>query len=175
MASAPRPLPDDPDLGWLRKGAKELRREHPGWRLAEAQRSLAQHHGYPSWPALKGYVELVRSHRRAPDEVPEQSDPRDEFLRLACLTYGADDPARLARAAALDVPVDTVHVAAARADVEALRRLLPTASAVEDGGPFRWAPLAYLAYARHDPLVAESQVVDSARLLLEHGADPDTG
>ena len=175
MADAPHALPDDPDLEWLRKRAKELRREHPGWKLAEAQRTLARRFGYPSWPALKRYVELVRSYRRAPDELPEQADPRSEFLRLACLTYGADDPVRWARAAAMDVPVDTVHVAAARADVRALRTLLATGSAVQQGGPFQWAPLAYLAYARHDPSVTEAQVTESARLLIEHGADPDTG
>jgi ankyrin repeat protein len=175
MADAPRALPDDPDLGWLRKQAKELHRERPGWKLADAQRALAQRFGYPSWPALKRHVELVRAHRRAPDEVPEQADPRDEFLRLACLTYGADDPARWSRAAAMDVPVDTVHVAAARADVRALRALLRAQSAVEEGGPFGWAPLGYLAYARHDPDVTEPDVLDSARLLLQHGADPDTG
>ena len=38
-------LPDDPDLGWLRKAAKRLRREHPEWRLHEAQRDLARHFG----------------------------------------------------------------------------------------------------------------------------------
>lgn len=175
MAGAPHDLPDDPDLGWLRKRAKELRRERPGWKLAEAQRALAQRFGYPSWPALKRHVELVRAYRRAPDEVAEQADPRDEFLRLACLTYGADDPSRWSRAAAMDVPVDTVRVAAARADLTALRSLLATGSAVEEGGPFGWAPLCYLTYARHDPAVTESQVLGSARLLLEHGADPDAG
>ena len=92
-------LPDDPDLGWLRKRAKEIKREHPGWKLADAQLDLARHYEFPSWPALKRYVELVRSYRRAPDEVGEQARPEDEFLRLACLTYGADDPQRRARAA----------------------------------------------------------------------------
>ncbi|SDP64765.1 Ankyrin repeat-containing protein [Pedococcus dokdonensis] len=175
MADAPLSLPDDPDLGWLRKRAKDLRRDHPEWKLADAQRVLARRFGYPSWPALKRYVELVRSYRRAPDLVPEQDDPRDEFLRLGSLTYGADDPARWAAAAAMQVPVDTVHVAASRADVAALRRLLVDGSATREGGPFAWAPLAYLAYARHDPHVTEAQVLGSARLLLEHGADPDTG
>jgi ankyrin repeat protein len=33
----------------------------------------------------------------------------------------------------------------------------------------------YLAYARHLPDCTELQLVDSARLLLEHGADPNVG
>ena len=173
-------LPDDPDLGWLRKAAKRLRREHPEWRLADAQRELARHFEFPSWPALKRHVELVRAHRRAPDEVPPQSDPAQELLRLACLTYGADDPARRHEAAALSPSVPTagdVWVAAVRADVDALRRILTTdpGAATREGGPFRWTPLTYLAYARLEPAATEEQTLTAARLLLDHGADPDTG
>ena len=175
MADAPHSLPDDPDLGWLRKRAKELRREHPEWKLAEAQWALAKQFGYPSWPALKRYVELVRSYRRAPDEVPRQPDPRDEFLRLACLTYGADDPARWSEAASMDVPVDTVPRRSCARRRRGAATLLATSSAVEEGGPFGWAPLAYLAYARHDPDVTEAQVLEScatppgARRRSRHG------
>lgn len=173
-------LPDDPDLGWLRKAAKRLTREHPEWRLHEAQRQLARHFEFPSWPALKRHVELVRSYRRAPDQVPEQADPAHELLRLACLTYGADDPDRRRRAAALGARVptgDDVLVAAARADTAALRRLLAEdpRRAMREGGPFRWPPLAYLAYARLDPAPDEEDTLEAARLLLDHGADPDTG
>lgn len=173
-------LPDDPDLGWLRKRAKDLRREHPEWRLADAQRELARHLEFPSWPALKRHVELRRAYRRAPDQVGEQDDPGDEFLRLACLAYRADDPERRRRASALGsgLPTgDDVHVAAARADTAALRRILARdpGAATAEGGPFRWAPLAYLAYARHEPAPSEDDTVEAARLLLDHGADPDTG
>ncbi len=53
---------------------------------------------------------------------------------------------------------------------------MPTASlARKEGGPFKWEPLMYLAYARHDSAVSQQQVVDSARTLLEHGADPNVG
>ena len=173
-------LPDDPDLGWLRKAAKRLRRDHPELRLNEAQRDLARHFGFTGWPALKRHVELVRAYRRAPDEVPEQADPAHEFLRLACLTYSVDDPERRRRASALGAGLptgDDVLLAAARADTAALRRLLtedPT-RATREGGPFRWPPLAYLAYARHEPVPTEGDTLEAARLLLDHGADPDTG
>jgi ankyrin repeat protein len=173
----PLPLPDDPNLEQLRKRARELQRTQPGTQLSAAQLEVARRYGFASWPALKRYVELRRSYRRAPDEVPEQSRPEDEFLRLACLTYGDDGPERWARAAAMtDVP-STIWVAAARCDVAALRRLLTTdgSLATREGGPFRWAPLAYLAYARHDPAVSRTATLAAARLLLDHGADPDTG
>jgi len=38
---------------------------------------------------------------REPDLVGPQADPADEFLRLACLTYGADDVVRRANARAI--------------------------------------------------------------------------
>ena len=68
-------------------------------------------------------------------------------------------------------------MAATRCHVEGLRRLLADnlALASREGGPFEWAPLTYLAYARHDPDVSEAAALASLQLLLDHGADPDTG
>ena len=43
------------------------------------------------------------------------------------------------------------------------------------GGPFRCEPLFYLGYARHDPQIQQTAVLGAARLLLEHGADPNAG
>jgi ankyrin repeat protein len=171
-------LPNDPDLGWLRNRAKDVQRDHPEWTLADAQRHQARHFGFPSWPALKHHVEFVRAYRRAPDEVPAQRDPADEFLRLACLTYGVDDPSRRRLAAEVGRSLPTgenVWLAAARADTAVLRRLLTRERASREGGPFGWAPLTYLAYSRHDPDLDEEQVLEAARLLLDHGADPNTG
>lgn len=118
---------------------------------------------------------------REPDLVGPQADPADEFLRLACLTYGADDPVRWADARSMlaaqpGLGADRVHVAAARADAEALRRLLAEAPlASEEGGPFGWPPLLYLAYARHDPDVSADAVRDAVAVLTGAGADPGAG
>jgi len=119
---------------------------------------------------------------RTPDLVGPQVDPAEEFLRLACLTYGADDPVRRTNARALlagrpDLGAGSVHVAAARADGPALRRLLGAdpALAVAEGGPFGWPPLLYLAYARHDLDVTAEAVRDAVAALLEAGADPGAG
>jgi ankyrin repeat protein len=119
---------------------------------------------------------------REPDLVGPQQDPADEFLRLACLTYGADDPVRRANAASMlvgrpDLGADSVPVAAARADAATLRRLLAEdpSLANAEGGPFGWPPLLYLAYARHDPHVTADAVRDAVAVLVEAGADPDAG
>jgi uncharacterized protein YbbK (DUF523 family) len=50
-----------PDLQWLKKTAKArlvaLRVAEPGTRLFQAQLDVAREYGYPSWRALKAYVE----------------------------------------------------------------------------------------------------------------------
>lgn len=199
------PLPDDPDLGQLRKQARDLQTSvraawagslelvaelHPdgapadpaGWPLHAAQLVLARLYRFPSWPALVRHVRIVTEHSRVPDTAPPSDDPATEFLRRACLTFGhADGPLQTTAAAVLaehpGIARDDVWVAAARADVDEVARLLVAdpGLAVRDGGPHRWPPIAHLAFARHDPPPARDDVVDTARLLIEHGADPDTG
>ena len=118
---------------------------------------------------------------RFPDQVTA-SGPTAEFLRLACLTYCDDDPARWAQARQIlaDNPrivEGSVHVAAAVADPQALGRTLAgdPAAASREGGPFQWTALCYLAYARHDRAITEGAVLACARLLLDAGADPNAG
>jgi Ankyrin repeat len=195
-------LPDDPSFEQLRKQAKDLREwsgagmagaldlvgaHHPDGphavSLAGAQFVVARHYGFSSWAALKRHVTTIERYRRAPDEVAGADQPADEFLVLACLRYGGDDsPSRWQRAARLlaedpEITRTSVHAAAAAADAGALESLLrdDPALASAQGGPYGWEPILYLAYARHDPSVSEEATVRSARLLLDHGADPDAG
>ncbi|HEX9042818.1 MAG TPA: ankyrin repeat domain-containing protein [Trebonia sp.] len=195
-------LPDDPSFEQLRKQAKDLRdlsragsqgaldlvgAHHPDGphavSLAGAQLVVARHYGFSSWAALKRHVKTIEHYRRAPDEVAGAARPADEFLVLACLRYGDDDtPERWQRAARLlaehpEITRTSVHAAAAAADAAALAALLreDPALASAEGGPYRWEPILYLAYARNDPSVSEEATIRSARLLLDHGADPDAG
>lgn len=63
-------LPDLPNLGHLKKQAKDVlrvsRHRSPRWRLADAQHALARGYGFPSWPDLKLHVESVREQTAAP-------------------------------------------------------------------------------------------------------------
>jgi ankyrin repeat protein len=196
-------LPDDPDLGQLRKQARELQRAvragdpeaialatelHPrpvtpgGWPLSAAQLVVARRYRFPSWPAVTRYLGVVAEYRTAPEEARPSADPAAEFLRRACLTYSAADGElqRTAEAVLTEHPdalAGDICVAAARADAAEVARLVHRDAhlAVRPGGPHRWPPIAYLAYARHDPDLGRDAVVETARLLLDHGADPDTG
>jgi ankyrin repeat protein len=174
-------LPDQPSLEQLRKQAKDLRRAE-GIGLSAAQLAVARRYGFASWTRLKRHVEVVTRYSRFPDRMTADADPAEEFLRLACLTYGDDQPERWDEARRLldlnrGIVAGNVHVAAAVADTGDLRRILTAdpGSARREGGPYRWEPLFYLAYARHDPEVSLDAVLGSARLLLDAGADPNAG
>ena len=195
------PLPDQPSLDQLRNQARELQRavragdaaalahaaEHypsgDASALSRAQLVIARHYGFASWPRLSRHVRAVQRYARAPISVDTSADPATEFLRLACLVYGSEDgPQRWALARQIltenpQITARSIHAAAAAADAAAVGRLLDAdpRRARREGGPHRWQPLLYLAYARHDAAVDVDAVLDTARLLLRHGADANAG
>jgi ankyrin repeat protein len=197
-------LPDEPSLEQLRNQAKDLRQavlagepealaevaeRFPDaapdpFPLHTAQLVVARRYGFGSWARLKRHVEVIERYSRFPDRMPGAAAASlpDDFLRLVSLYYADDEPARWAQGRRLlaehpEITAGSVHAAAAAADTAALRRILAAdpAAARREGGPFRWPPLMYLAYARHDPEIAEGAALDAARLLLDAGADPNAG
>src|SRR5579863_2799333 len=179
-------LPDEPSLTQLRKQAKDLRQavlagepdalaevaEHvpdvpASFALHAAQLVVARRYGFPSWARLKRHVEVIEHYSRFPDRMTADAPASlaDEFLRLVTAYY-ADQPERWAEghrllAAHPEITRDSVHAAAAAADITSLRRILAAdpGAARREGGPFRWPPLFYLAYSRHDPQVAKAAVL----------------
>ena len=172
-----------PRLPDAQPGSPEL----TGFTRANAQLVVARQFGFPSWPRLKAHLELVARYARSPHHEPvggplaDDHSVIDEFLRLACLNYGDDDPDRFRRAQALLeqhdwLPRATIHTIAATGEVDAARELLdrePSRASLL-GGPFGWEPLLYLTYSRV-PLGPGRSAVGVARLLLEHGADANAG
>ena len=173
-----------PRFADLAAGAPEATR----FTRADMQLTLARSYGFPSWPKLRAHIETVNRLTRNPhlqpvgNPISNEAELIDEFLRLACLTYGADDPARPERARALlaehpELASATIHTAAAVGDVAAARNLLAVdpAQARAEGGPYRWEPLLYLAYSRIVSPVPGHEPLEVARLLLDAGADPNAG
>jgi ankyrin repeat protein len=199
-----RSLPRHPSLGHLRNEARQLQRRvregdpdalslvrefHPrfaepveAFRLSDAQLTVARSYGQPSWARLKAYVETLTGYTREPHEVPPLVDAADEFLRLACLTYGGDDVTRPAQAAEMlerdpGLTSRSIYTAAVAGDAAAAAEILAAdpSQATATGGPFAWEPLVYVAYSR---LVLDGprySPVAVAQLLLRHGADPNAG
>ncbi|WP_152365226.1 ankyrin repeat domain-containing protein [Microlunatus speluncae] len=198
-------LPDRPQLDHLRNQAKSLQRavrggdteanqrvedcypgglpaDHTGFGLSEAQLVVAREYGFSSWTRLKRYLQTVADFSW---ELTPRADgtPADEFCRLACLTYSHEDgPDRWGQARAIlaeqpGLTADHVWAAAAAADLTAVQRLIEAEPALAGrrGGPHRWTPMFYLAYSRLDPEVPADRVLGIARLLRDHGADPNEG
>ena len=172
-----------PRLADAQPGSSELN----GFTRADAQLVVARQFAFASWPKLKAHLELVGRYARSPHHEPvggplaDDQSVIDEFLRLACLNYGDDDPDRFRRAQALLeqhewLPRATIHTIAATGEVDGARELLdrdPSRASLL-GGPFGWEPLLYLTYSRV-PLGPGRSGVGVARLLMEHGADPNAG
>lgn len=55
--TAPRPLPDRPNLRHLKDQAKDLVKAGTATSVADAQFKIARLYGFPSWPRLKAYVD----------------------------------------------------------------------------------------------------------------------
>jgi ankyrin repeat protein len=191
-------LPDNPSLERLRKQAKTLLQYvragvpdaielvaefHPRppevLKLSDAQLVTARMYGFASWPRLKRHIDIVAEYSRSPHQVAASDHLPDEFLRLACLTYGADYPGRTRDADLMltrnpQLATANVFTMAATGSADALAGALAAEPGLarRPGGPFGWEPLLYLTYARLD---VPGRYLDSARLLLEHGADPNAG
>jgi uncharacterized protein len=106
------------------------------------------------------------------------------FLKSACWdhhTHGKADHRMLDRAAqrllAADpaIATDSIYTAIVCGEIQEVRRILRMRAnaARERGGARNWTPILYVAYTRftHPPTIRHA--VDIARLLLDHGADPN--
>ncbi len=148
--------------------------------LHDAQRVLARSYGFPSWQKLKSYVREIQSYRQPLE--PKSDDDANGFLRLACITYfDGDHPSRRERARQLlagkpHLARASIYAAAAVGDVAAVADFLAKhADLHAKGGPFDWEPLLYAAYSRLDSEAEGHSTLEAARLLIEHGADPNAG
>ena len=160
------PLPDRPNLEYLRKLAKHrlqgLRRADSAARLADAQRVIAREHGFASWRALR--AELDRLHATAaPDRVAElfAAIRADEAATVDRLLTGHPTLAN-ARGEEGSTPLG--------AAVDAHRAgLIPLL--LRHGGD----PHLVYAHSAHTPLswAVVIEAYDCARALMQAGVEPD--
>lgn len=175
----------------------EVAEQHPDGRpdgtaatafpLSAAQLVIARRYGFASWTRLRRYVDVLEQYSRFPARMAQDGSagtvtPADDFLRLACLRYEDDQPERWAHARQIlaehpEITQVSSYAAAAAADVPRLAAWLAADpdAAGRPGGPYRWEPLFYLAYTRHDPEIGQADVLGATRLLLDAGADPNAG
>jgi ankyrin repeat protein len=198
--SADREWPHRPDFNQFKRQAKELLKSYragdakavaevqrhektpdlAAFALHDAQRVLARSYGFPSWQKLKSYVQTIHPYFRPLE--PKSDDDANRFLCLACITYfDGDHPSRRVRARQLlaekpHLAKANIYTAAAVGHLPAVADFLAKNADVHaKGGPFDWEPLLYAAYSRLDGEAEEHSTLEAARLLIEHGADPNAG
>jgi ankyrin repeat protein len=182
----PDSLPEHPDLGQLRRRAKELRdtarqgdaaaldrlaRHLPSGhggpvRLASAQLVIARELGFPSWPRLIAAVDAsAAAHRLVADFADASVEGR---VRRASEIVLADP----------DIAARSLLAASVLGDAAAVREHLaahPTAAAALDDGR-GWPPLLYACYSRWHQIEPgrAAGLAEVVRLLLAAGAPADT-
>ena len=96
---APRPLPDRPNLRFLKDQAKDLYRSGEAQSITDAQFKIAQIHGFASWPKLKAHVDSINEIgelKQAIDandlDAVKALMTRNSALHRAPMGYGEDGP-----------------------------------------------------------------------------------
>jgi ankyrin repeat protein len=177
-----RALPDAPALPTLR----------------DIQHALAREHGLPGWTALKGRLAgratADQGHAGHVDWFLENACP-DHHVRGARAHLRARHTALRILTRYPDVAHDGLATAVVCGDRAAVERILaerpaaasekrlasgPDRSGVgghadldKDLGPKLWEPLLFLCFTRLPLAAVEENAVAIARILLDHGADPN--
>ncbi len=159
------------------EASERVRTHHPRGaaaraRLADAQLVLAREYGFATWLALRQRVEMI-----------DLADPVTAFVEAACISFDGHAHGDLEAAEALRRAHGAigrdVFTAAILGDDAVLASLLaedPT-RAIEPGGLYDWDPLTYLCFSRYLRLdgARAQPFVRAAQLLLDHGAEANTG
>ena len=180
-----RVLPARPDLDHLKHEAKALRAAFLAGdpealervraalgvatttiKLTDAQRILAREYGFPTWARLRAHVRAARGGADAVDEFLAAIYNRDRARALAVLEQVPEIAER------------SLHVAAILGRADVVRRLIARDGAqvhARAGEPSA-TPLYWLCWS---PFHGESTerddgLFESARALLDGGADPNT-
>ena len=163
----PRALPERPDLRHLKDEAKRRLAAGEFASLAGAQFAVAREHGFASWPRLKQFVEARRLDRAGRAAA---------LVRSAC--SGDLRVARELLRAEADLARHDLWTACAcgERDTVAAQLSRDPAAATRKGGPLDREPILYACFSRFLRGDADRAggVVQVVRLLLDHGADPNS-
>jgi len=145
----------------------------------DAIRALAREYGFSDRESLDHFLSERHAGEHTQSSGPSPEQLANWFLDLSVLRYESvpdHGPERFSQALSLleknpQLLKQNVYVAAACGDIEALQHWLTQSPEIVNrkGGLFHWEPILYAAYAR----LPERSTLAVARVLLDHGADPN--
>jgi len=146
--------------------------------LRDVQLALAREYGSPGWSALTA--------RLAPHATSDEERQGRVawFIQNACPDHGVRGrpqhvralyTARRLLARYPEIVHDSFYTAIVCGKIEQVAATLAErpGAATEKGGPKGWEPILYLCFTRLDVGGVAEHAVSIARLLLDHGADPN--
>lgn len=164
-----RQLPERPNLDHLRNEAKALRNalraSRPDVKLTDAQRQLAREYGFETWAMLRAHVQSTRVNDGGVAAFLKAIQEQDRETAQRILVKHPH------------LASHSLHVAAVLGDVDAVARLARDRARVnEKAGDPAATPLLFLCFSPFHEQNEERDrgLLDSARLLLAAGADPNT-
>lgn len=156
------------------------------FKLSDAQLIVARMYRCASWAKLREHIAIVDDLSFDPPAEQDDSVDFDEsFVQLACLDYSENGPSphdRIERAHEMlaadpSVATGSIEKLAAVGAHEAVAAWLSRApETVNDPcGPNGWPPLLYATYSRIRTSNPDWSSVETVRVLLDAGADPNVG
>ena len=157
-----------------------------GFKTADAQLIIARMYRFPSWNRLRKHVAIVTAHSFTPS-AERDHDPGQtaSFIHNACLDYAEDGPSPADRIAAAhrllndnpSVGTGSIEALATVGDHRALAAALDDQpdAVNEPCGPNNWPPLLYAVYSRISTDNPDWSAIETVKVLLSHGADPNSG
>lgn len=134
--------------------------------LHDAQLAIAREQGFPSWPTFRAFI--ASSHLNFQETVAAFIDAATSDLRRAEQLLSAHP--KIADAG--------LYVALVLGDHQEVDRVLTETPSLTNAksGPQNCEPLVYLCFSRYaNPRSNRAlEIVETARVLLHHGADPNT-
>lgn len=153
------------------------------FKRTDAHLVVARLYGFASWMRLRDHLELLDRFARPDTADLEPTEDADRFAAMGSVTYSGIDPHERLDQAHLML---AVHPELAESTVPAMatagnhRLMVDWVShnpdlVNEPCGPNRWPPLLYCAYSRVVVSGGELSTLETARVLLDGGADPNAG
>ncbi|MEM7093677.1 MAG: ankyrin repeat domain-containing protein [Actinomycetota bacterium] len=158
--------------------------QRQSFKTTDAQLIVARLYGFASWQRLRDHIAVVSANSFTPN-AETGLDGERSFVENACHDYAEDGPSpedridEAHRMLAEDPSLATgsVEALATVGDYSALAALLDEQPHLvnEPCGPNGWPPLLYATYSRIDTDRTQWSLAETVRLLIERGADPNTG